>query len=77
MPDFLPVVPVVVLTLVAIINGPLHKFMHIQVTSWALKRQGVKDEEIHKLALAEARRQRQNFLIQVLKIVLDFIKSMR
>lgn len=34
-------------------------------------------EEIHEIAVAAAKRQRQNVLIRILKMILDFIKSMK
>lgn len=73
--DVTVIIVVLVLALAAIVTEALRKFIDIYVTSWMLRRQGVPDREIHKIALAQARRQRQNLVIQVLKLMLNAFKK--
>jgi hypothetical protein len=68
---------VALLSLVTICSESLRRFLDIQITSWTLRRQGVDAKEIHKLALIAAKRQRQNPVVQILMLLLDFIKSMK
>jgi hypothetical protein len=65
------------LSFVAIFGDALRTFLQIHVTSWSLRLQGVEAKEIHKIALAKARRELQNVLVQILKIILDFVKSLK
>ncbi len=65
------------LSFVAIFGDALRTFLQIHVTSWSLRLQGVEAKEIHKIALAKARCERQNVLVQILKLLLEFIRSLR
>ncbi len=66
---------VVALALGAALVRIFEKVLDINLTSWSLRRQGVDAEEIHKVALASAKRQRRYIVLQVLDRVLDFVKS--
>lgn len=68
---------VCILTLIAVCSETLRKFLDIQVTSWTLRRQGVAPEKIQEYALAQARKQRPNMLIQVLKLLIKSVQSMK
>ena len=55
----------------------LEKVLDINLTSWSLRRQGVDDKEIHKVALASAKRQHRYIVLQVLDRIIEFMKSRR
>jgi hypothetical protein len=66
---------VVALALGAALVRIFEKVLDINLTSWSLRRQGVGDKEIHKIALASAKRQRRYIVLQVLDRIIDFMKS--
>lgn len=71
------IMSICLLTLIAVCSETLRKFLDIQVTSWILRRQGVSPEKIQEYALAQARKQRPKMLIEVLKLLIKSIQSIK
>jgi hypothetical protein len=63
------------LTLFGILAEALRKFLDIHVPIWSLRLQGARPKAIHKIALANARRKRQSIIVQILKLLLQFVRS--
>lgn len=61
-------------TLISIFGEVLSRFLDIQVTSWVLRRQGVKRAEIHKIVLTKARRDRQPVVVQLMALAVKLKK---
>lgn len=51
------------------------KVLDINLTCWSLRKQGVDDKEIHKVALATAKRERRNVVLQVLDRIIEFFRT--
>lgn len=66
---------VLALALGAVIIRILEKVLDINLTCWSLRKQGVADDEIQKVALATAKRERRHIVLQVLDRVIEFCKS--
>ena len=60
---------VIGLTVCGLCTEATQRFVDIMVTGWFLKRQGLSEKERHSIIAAKARRQRQNLLIQVFKLI--------
>lgn len=73
-----PIVGVVLaLSLCAVIVHHLDRVLDISLTSWLLRKQGVSDTEIRKIAIASAKRKRRPVLLQVVDRILDLLKARR
>jgi hypothetical protein len=69
------VVSLCLLALVGSCSESLRTFLDVHLTSWSLRLQGVPPEEIHKIAIAKATRQRRNVLLQVLRLLITLRKK--
>jgi hypothetical protein len=65
---------VALLVLIAIISD-LRTVLDIQLTSWSLRKQKVSEDEIHKIAIAKAKRHRPNLAVQLLTLLIKLWKK--
>lgn len=71
-----PIVGVVlVLSLCVVIVRHLDRGLDISLTSWLLRKQGVANTEIRKIAIESAKRERRPVVLQVLDRVVDLVKA--
>ena len=63
------------LTLFAIFGEALRKAVDLHFVPWMMHRRGVESAKIQDYVLNQATNQRQNLLIQILNLLLQFFKK--
>jgi hypothetical protein len=66
---------VLALSLAVLVVRHLDEILDINVTCWSLRRWGVDDAEIKKVAIASAKRGRRLVVVVVLDRIVDLIRS--
>ena len=73
--EVLAVVAIVALSLAVVLVKHLDKTLDIRLTAKSLRNLGVPEDEIRKIALAAARRERRHIVLQVLDRIVKFRKA--
>ena len=73
--EVLAVVAIVALSLAVVLVKHLDKTLDIRLTAKSLRNRGVPEDEIRKIALAAARRERRHIVLQVLDRIVKFRKA--
>ena len=65
------------LTLFAICSEMLRKVVDLHLAPCMMHKRGVEQAKIQDYMVVQATKQRQNLLLQILKLVLDFVRAVK